>query len=548
MAATSSINAGWPSVARLNLELDKLNIASLSNISRLNIKSMSSAFSNQNLHGYLGSFGRLSFTVFISLVVWYISTGIYAWWRLRKFSAVHWLANFSYLWLAKTTYSGRQYWVHRELQNKHKLVRIGPNELMTDDPAILRKISAARSNYDRDSWYTSGRFNPYHDNLFSVLRSDVHTQFKSRTSHAYSSREIPDMEVGVNQQINTLIRVMRDRYALGNQNLELGEVSCFFTMDVITRLAFGQEFGYLAKNTDHYSFPQGVRELWPRMSTSADIPWIRNVLFSKTLLRFLGPKSTDKAGFGALMGVAEQHVGKRFASGAAEKNDMLGSFIQHGLSQKECEVEGLFMIVAGTESTASTIRAILVHTMTSPRVYARLKGEIQAAVKEGRAANPITIEQAKKLPYLQAVVNEGLRIRTPLLGLLPKVVPPGGDTFHGQHVPAGTAICANVSSLLRSKEMFGQDADIFRPERFLELKSDKDRIAMERNVEMAFGSGQWQCVGKTIATMELFKSVFEIFRNFDLQLVNPTKPCDVLSYGVFLESNLFVKVTPSAVG
>ncbi|KLU89741.1 hypothetical protein MAPG_08710 [Magnaporthiopsis poae ATCC 64411] len=67
---------------------------------------------------------------------------------------------------------------------------------------------------------------------------------------------------------------------------------------------------------------------------------------------------------------------------------------------------------------------------------------------------------------------------------------------------------------------------------------------MQRNVEAAaFGSGQWQCVGRTIAFMELHKVVFELFRHFDLQLARPLKPCDVTSYGVFLESNLMVKVT-----
>ncbi|RYO81973.1 hypothetical protein DL766_003474 [Monosporascus sp. MC13-8B] len=501
--------------------------------------------------GHLGSLRQLGMIILLLLPVWYAVSGFLAWFRLRKFPAASWLANFSYLWLAKTTYSGRQYWVHRELNRKHKLVRIGPNELLTDDPDIIRKISSARSGYERDSWYITGRFNPYHDNMFTVLQPAEHTKFKSRTLHAYSGREIPDLEIGVNQQVATLLRVMRENYARKGRSLDLGQLSCYFTMDVITRLAFGYEFGYLASETDHYNFLKGVRDLWPQMSTSADIPWIRNVLFSKPFLRLLGPGPKDKKGFGALMAVAEHHVSKRFEPGAEQKKDMLGSFIHHKLNQKECEVEGLFMVVAGTESTASAIRSVLVHTMTTPGVYGKLQAEIQAALNAGRASTPITVEQAKKLPYLQAVIYEGIRMRPPLLGLLPKVVPAGGDTFYGQHVPAGTAVCMNTSSLLRSKNMFGEDAGIFRPERFMELGNEA-RSTMERNVELIFGYGQWQCVGKTIAFMELNKSIFEVLRNFDLQLVSPAKPCDVLSYGVFLEENLFVKVTerhtvPSAV-
>lgn len=72
-------------------------------------------------------------------------------------------------------------------------------------------------------------------------------------------------------------------------------------------------------------------------------------------------------------------------------------------------MEGLFMIVAGAESTASAIRSILVHTMTTPRVYVKLKAEIKAALDEGTVTSPIQMDQALKLPYLQAVVYEGLR-------------------------------------------------------------------------------------------------------------------------------------------
>lgn len=67
------------------------------------------------------------------------------------------------------------------------------------------------------------------------------------------------------------------------------------------------------------------------------------------------------------------------------------------------------MIIAGGESTASAIRSILVHTMTTPRVYLKLKAETEAALDEGKVSSPVQIDQALKLPYLQAVIYEGLR-------------------------------------------------------------------------------------------------------------------------------------------
>ncbi|KAM0123762.1 hypothetical protein ACHAO1_011221 [Botrytis cinerea] len=485
-----------------------------------------------------------------SIVLWYTISAVLAWYPLRKIPAPSFLATFSYLWLAKTTYSGKQYWIQRDLHKKYgPLVRIGPTDIITDDPEIIKKISSARSSHRRGDWYLTGRFNPYYDNMFTMLEPGPHAKAKARTAAAYSGRDMPDLEVGVNAQLQTLIGLMRSKYASNTVKphqplLDLGQVSCFFTMDVITRLAFGEEFGYLKEETDQYGFLGEVRELWPRMSTSADTPWIRKFLFSPPLLKVLGPKPTDKTGFGALMAVAEHHVGKRFAPDAKKKEDMLGSFIRHGLNQQECEVEGLFMIVAGTESTASAIRSTLVHVMTCPRVYQKLKTEINLAVEEGKVSSPIKLEEAKLLPFLQAVIYEGIRMRPPLLGLFPKIVPDGGEEFHGMFIPAGTAICMNTSSLLRSTALFGDDAEVYRPERFMELEKSK-RGEMERNVELAFGYGQYMCVGKTVAFMELNKSIFEILRAFDLQLLSPAKPCDVLSYGIFLESNMLVKVTES---
>lgn len=217
------------------------------------------------------------------------------------------LASFSYLWLARTTYSGKQYWIHRDLHKKYgPLVRIGPNEILTDDPEIIKKISSARSAYSRDQWYITGRLNPYQDNMFTLLEPEVHNKAKAKLSSTYRGRGTPDLELAVNDQVNTLVRLLRQKYVSVTPNasqplLDLGPLSSYFTMDVITRLAFGKEFGYLKDETDHYNFLQRLQELWPRMSTSADVPWIRNFLFSRTFLKVLGPKTTDKAGFGALM-------------------------------------------------------------------------------------------------------------------------------------------------------------------------------------------------------------------------------------------------------
>lgn len=119
-------------------------------------------------------------------------------------------------------------------------------------------------------------------------------------------------------------------------------------------------------------------------------------------------------------------------------------------------------------------------------------------------------EDLKPLTKLQqAVVYEGMRMRPGAVGTFPKVVPSQGEVVQGKFIPGGTVVGMNVPAMLRSTEHFGSDADLFRPERWMEA-SEAERSEMERQVEMGFGHGRWMCAGKPIAFMELFKTFFEV--------------------------------------
>jgi cytochrome P450 len=75
--------------------------------------------------------------------------------------------------------------------------------------------------------------------------------------------------------------------------------------------------------------------------------------------------------------------------------------MRNGLSKMECEVDGLFLIIAGSDTTASVIRITMLYLMTCPQAYRKLKDEIAAAIRDGKASFPISQDEAKRLPYLQ---------------------------------------------------------------------------------------------------------------------------------------------------
>lgn len=147
--------------------------------------------------------------------------------------------------------------------------------------------------------------------------------------------------------------------------------------------------------------------------------------------------------------------------------------------------------------------------ITNPQVYDTLCAEIRGAVARGQVSNPIQDAEAKRLAYLCASVLEGLRMFPPLSQLRERVVPPGGDTLCGYYLPEGTFVGLNTWGAQRNKAVYGEDADLFCPERW--LTDDADRLhAMHLTHSLIFGHGSTKCLGMSMAMMELTKVIFEV--------------------------------------
>ncbi|ROW08641.1 hypothetical protein VPNG_06154 [Cytospora leucostoma] len=448
--------------------------------------------------------GRVLIAVSALLVGWYIISSILTWRRLRHVPGPF-LASFSYIWIGRIASRGGLHEAYKDIGEKYgQLVRVGPNELLTSDPELVRKMGSTKSTYTRGAFYEGNRFNPYHPTMFTILDTQKHDELKTRLIPGYSGRDVTNHELAVDEQISNMISLIRRKYisvpeAGTFRQFSLIKPLTYFALDVIFNLSVGK----------HTSGEPGCSELDEDPLTN---PIIRE--------RFADRESGNET----------------------KKKDMVASFMAHGLTQAQCEVETLFMFVAGSDATAAAMKITMLYILSTPRVYQQLKAEIATALREGKASSPITQSEARALPYLQAVIYEGLRIRPVTASALSKMVPPEGDTVHGKFIPGGVVIGANTSALLRSREMFGPDADTFRPERFLGL--EEGRLAeMRRNVELTFGYGRWMCAGKPIAFMELNKVYFELLRNFDFQLLDPERPIISESYAIFKDVGLRVRAT-----
>lgn len=424
-------------------------------------------------------------------------------------------------------------------------------------------MSAARARYTRSTWYSGFKFNPYTNNLFNILDTGAHDRLRAKLANGYSMKDNPTLESSVDEQLKSLVELIRSRYiSNADQYIPLGKNSKFiipipsdrseslqhiyimetksltifhgmidfarvvqyFTLDSITRIAFGEAFGYLTTDSDVYGYIESLEIMMPRLSFVNDIPLFRTALFSKWGLLLTGPSKKDSKGWGKLLAVAEKVVATRFndtIDGVVQhKQDMLGSFVRRGVDRRQCETEVLLQIVAGSDTVATPIRGTLLYLLSSPQAYDRLRTEIDNFfVGRGEISRNesgvIMNGEALQLPYLQAVIYEGLRMNPPFSGQMGKRVPPGGETLpNGTFVPGGVDIAHSTLSMQRLPEIFGNDVDVFRPERWLEAEADATRKAlMTRAVDLNFGYGRWMCIGKHIAMMELNKIFVEVRRS-----------------------------------
>jgi cytochrome P450 len=150
--------------------------------------------------------------------------------------------------------------------------------------------------------------------------------------------------------------------------------------------------------------------------------------------------------------------------------------------------------------------------INNPEVYAKLIAEINQYIKTNPTkvsdTTVISSEDSRKMPYLQSCIREGLRIFPPFTGINSKLVPPAGDTINGRFIPGGTRIALSVWAMQRDP-IFGEDTDIYIPERWLGIDKDKEQN-MFTTMELIFGSGKYGCLGRSVAYVELDKVFFEV--------------------------------------
>ncbi|KAJ3793699.1 cytochrome P450 [Lentinula aff. detonsa] len=185
--------------------------------------------------------------------------------------------------------------------------------------------------------------------------------------------------------------------------------------------------------------------------------------------------------------------------------------VAEGLTNAEKAWVAGSLSVAALETTSTTLMLFLYAIVLHPNVQEFAQLEIDRVV--GRSRNP-TFSDITDLPYVRAIVKEVLRWQPAIPLAVPHIVTQD-DWYEGYFIPKGTICIPNVWSMNRDRDMYGPDADQFRPERFLQQLEKGARSVLRQEYEVndghcAYGFGRRACIGRHVADNALFINICTI--------------------------------------
>ena len=258
-------------------------------------------------------------------------------------------AALSRLWILKSLLGPRTHLNLYEACLKYgTLARVGPNELVTSDPDLVRRMHANRLPYVRSPHYQAFRFKPGVDNVLSETDEHRHQDLRKKMASGYAGKENPGLESEIDERIRDLVNLIDRKYVCTakepGRQMDFARKAQFFTVDVISGLAFGQSFENLTLDEDRDEYIKSVEEAMPVTILMTELSEVHSFLEKSSLMKMLAPSARDKIGFGKIIGLAKEKVAERFGDDKKVKQDMLGSFLNHGLSQEDAESETVLQL------------------------------------------------------------------------------------------------------------------------------------------------------------------------------------------------------------
>jgi cytochrome P450 len=289
--------------------------------------------------------------------------------------------------------------------------------------------------------------------------------------------------------------------------------SSYLVYDAISDLVLGEPVGFVGQGTDIGGFIQALEDVQMLSAFQRRMyPFWRWLMST-----WLAPYATTTAEDDTMSRVFDEIYEKRLqAMGMDSEKDAEGASLLRTILETQAQElapldaestksEVKFHFLAGIDVTAAAFQSILVYILSDGEVYKRVVGEIDGFPREVRVARQTDI--LNHCPYYVACVQEALRLCPPASNILPRLVSRPGMEIDGRHVPSGMEISCSPWIVNRDPSLYGNDAELFRPERWLGTLEERKLLT---KYSETFGYGSRTCLGKDLAMLILYKVPFQV--------------------------------------
>ncbi|RLL95791.1 hypothetical protein CFD26_105006 [Aspergillus turcosus] len=301
--------------------------------------------------------------------------------------------------------------------------------------------------------------------------------------------------------------------------VDFNEYSNFLAFDAIGDFAFGAPFGFLDREEDHLDLIQAIDSRGEVLNALGHVPKpIRSLLkyFPFDTFWSQGLRGTKSLGI-----IGHKAYLKRKAL-QTQRKDIL-SFLFNAkdpetggpLPEQEIIAESISFIVGGSDTTSTTMTNVVDIVSRRPEIQERLQKELDETFPGDDLSEWVAdFASVEKLPVLNAVLRETMRVKPTSATGLERVTPEGGRSIAGKFIPAGTLVSVPTINVHYNSKKF-TDPEEFRLGRWLEEDS-----TVLTDYFIPFSIGPRACIGRNFAWMEMLKTLATLFRLFDLERVH----------------------------
>ncbi|KAM7212103.1 putative sterigmatocystin biosynthesis P450 monooxygenase stcF [Rhypophila decipiens] len=404
------------------------------------------------------------------------------------------------------------------------VVRIAPDEITTISPGAWKDIYVTKPLLPKDPYSQTPPLNGAHS-LFTAA-DDTHKRIRGAIVNAFSDKALRDQAPIIEKHADRLTaQIRRETDRAQDSVVDIQRLYGHATFDTITDLSFGESFNSLLED-DKINLPDN--SMIQNFFLHAKFSTIRNCLSRFAPLDILlglfllgTTRTTRKRNWAN----AIDKIQRRLAKGDTKRSDFLTPLVgridesgKKGVSTKELTTNGLAFVIADCQlATVALATATYFLLQENGEKWQLLVDETRASFQ---SEADITVQSTQGLPYLEAVINETLRIRHPTPISLPRVVPTGGRVIDGQFIPGSTVIGINLQNIQTSPSLW-VDPNTFHPERFLpetDPRYDVRFCSDVRDAFLPFSTGPRNCIGSKVFLAQARVFLARLAWGFDVAL------------------------------